>query len=118
MRAIAVTVILLVAGLLGVVLWQPVPAALPAPATGALVWRNGTFAMKLGDEPCPFEELDEALTERGVPPVKAYRELQRDGRWSMPGCWAKDMGGDVVTMDTAGGEGFVPIDWFNRDLQP
>jgi hypothetical protein len=92
---------------------KPQPATAAAPTV--LTYRYGSFVMRLGDEPCPFEELDAMLTSEGVPPAKAYRELQRDGRWRMPGCWATDIGGDVMTRDTAGGEGTIPKDWLTRE---
>lgn len=94
---------------------QEAPAA--AVPTGDLVYRQGTHALRLTDAPCEFEEIDADLTERGIPPVKAYLTLQRDGRWSMSGCWARTMGSEVLTRDTAGADGYIPADWFKREGQ-
>lgn len=78
------------------------------------VYRSGGFVLRLTQEDCPFEELDADLTNRGIPPAKAYRTLTGDGRWAMPGCWAKDIDGDILTVDTAGGEGFIPKEWLTH----
>lgn len=82
--------------------------------TGDLMYRYGSFVLRLTEEPCPFEELDLQLSDEGIPPARAYREQQRDGRWRTPGCWAADIGGDIMTRDTAGGEGTIPRDWLTR----
>lgn len=89
------------------------PAAANGP--GQLVYRSGSYVMRFTDEPCPYEELDLLLSSDYIPPAKAYRTLTKDGRWAMPGCYAKDMGGDFATMDTAGGQGTIPQEWLTRE---
>lgn len=113
---IAMAAAAVVAAMLWVASLGEAPAAAAVP-TGDLVYRRGTHALRLTDAPCEFEEIDADLTERGIPPVKAYLTLQRDGRWSMSGCWARSMGSEVLTRDTAGGDGYIPADWFKREAR-
>lgn len=87
----------------------------PPAATGDLIYRQGTYAVRLTDAPCESEEIDADLSDRAIPPVKEYLTLQRDGRWSVSGCWAKTMGAEVLTRDTAGADGYIPLDWFKRE---
>ena len=89
------------------------PAA--ANGSGQLVYRSGSYVMRFTDEPCPFDDLDLQLQNDGIPPAKAYRTLTKDGRWAMPGCYAKDMGGDLTTLDTAGNQGTIPQEWLSRE---
>jgi hypothetical protein len=120
-RAIAAVIGLAVAcavGILGPLAFsaheKPQPQA-QATAAGDLVYRSGSYAVRLTDQPCEFDEIEVDLSDRGVPPVKAYQTLQRDGRWNMSGCWAKTMGREVLTRDTAGADGYIPSDWFKRE---
>jgi hypothetical protein len=114
MRAIFFAGVLLALAALGIYTGWSGAAPQSTVTGGDPVYRSGSFIMRLTGEECPFEELDTDLTNRGIPPVKAYRTLTKDGRWAMPGCWAKDMGGDILTVDTAGGEGFIPKDWLTH----
>lgn len=114
MRAIFAAGVLLALAALGIYAGWSGAAPKPAAAGGDPVYRSGSFILRLTQEECPFEELDTDLTNRGIPPARAYRTLTKDGRWAMPGCWAKDMGGDILTADTAGAEGFIPQDWLAR----
>ena len=94
---------------------NPLPAPSAIAATGDLVYRSGTYSVRLTDEPCPYEEITSTLDSEGIPPAKAYRELLSDGRWALPGCWARDIGGDVMTMDTASNERkTIPKEWLTR----
>lgn len=116
LTCLAVIAIAFAAAILGPLAFSAHQKMMPQAASGGeLTYRFGTFVMRLTDEPCPFEELDEHLTEQAVPPAKAYRVQERDGRWSTPGCWATDMGGDMMTMDTAGGEGMIPKERLSRE---
>jgi hypothetical protein len=108
-------IFLAVAGtIIGALAFSAHEAPLPV-ATGDLVYRSGTYAVRLTDQPCEFEEIEVDLSDRGVPPVKEYLTLQRDGRWTLAGCWAKTMGQEVLTRDTAGADGYIPSDWFKRE---
>lgn len=90
------------------------PAA-QASNTAELAYRRGSFVLRLTDEPCPYEEITSTLDREGIPPAKAYRELLNDGRWALPGCWARDIGDDVMTMDTASDERkTIPKEWLSR----
>lgn len=91
------------------------PKAKVQAAGDHLVYRSGSYVMRFTDEPCPFEELDLLLSSDYIPPAKAYRTLTKDGRWAMPGCYAKDMGGDLATLDTAGNQGTIPQEWLSRE---
>lgn len=95
------------------------PPAAPAPVVvlasgGDLVWRTGTMALRLTDESCPFDEERDQLELEGVPPAKRYIVTQAGRKRS--GCYVKDMGGDVLTLEPAGREvGTIPMEWFRRE---
>lgn len=87
---------------------------LPQPAgPSGLVWRNGTFSMRLTDQPCEREDLRAELEEEGIPPAKVYIATQ--GSIHSIGCWVLDMSGDVMTRNARGEEGTVPMGWFRRE---
>lgn len=105
----------LLAGLLWFIAASQPAAKAPETNTAELAYRRGSFVLKLTDEPCPYEEIGAVLDSEAIPPAKAYRELLSDGRWALPGCWAKDISGDVMTMDTASDERkTLPKEWLNR----
>lgn len=80
-------------------------------AVPGLVWRSGTATLTLMDRDCPFAELALQLETEAIAPARAYVVEQR-GRKSI-GCWAKDVGGDVTTMEPGRDDvGQIPIDWF------
>ena len=91
------------------------PAAAPSAiaATGDLVYRSGTYSVRLTEKPCEDEELRGILEDIAVPPAKMY-EITQVGKRSI-GCWAYDMGGDVAAFSFGGGSGTIPIDWFRRE---
>lgn len=100
--------VLLAVGAAAVILRSEPPAL-----TGDPIYRQGTFSLRLTQHACEDEEINADLSDRGIPPVLEYWTLQRDGRWSVTGCYAPDMDGDILTRDTVGGEGFMPRKWFD-----
>jgi hypothetical protein len=93
-------------------------AEVPPVAAGTggsnLVWRTGTMVLRLTDEDCPFTEERDQLEAEGIPPAKRYVVTQAGRKRS--GCYVKDMGGDVLTLEPDGREvGTIPIDWFRRE---
>ncbi len=105
------------------------PSSSPQPAPGAhglagadaawathavpgLVWRSGTATLRLGDAPCPSEELTRALDGEGLTEARAYEVKQGSRRYG--GCWTQDSGGDVVTIEPGREIGTIPIAWFER----
>lgn len=119
MRAIVLTMI--AAALLGLavlaanMLVLSTPAAAAAPASSDLVWRSGTYVLRLTGEPCAVPDLAGPLEEEGIPPARKFIATQ-PGRQSS-GCWAKDIMGDILARDLAGSMGDlpIPIEWFERD---
>lgn len=89
------------------------PAAAPASARAGLVWRSGGMVLRLTDHACPFEEMALLLETDGVPPARAYVVTQ--GEHKATGCWARDIGGDVLTRSPSGQEGTIPLDWFKSE---
>lgn len=79
-------------------------------AVPGLTWRSGTATLRLTADACPYADLALQLETEGIAPARAYVVDQRD-RKSI-GCWAKDIGGDVVTMEPGREPGQIPIDWF------
>lgn len=93
---------------------QPAKAeARPERAVPGLVWRSGTATLRLTDRRCPFEELSTQLEVEGVSSALAY-EVQQGAR-KHTGCWAKDVGGDVITLEPGQELGQIPIDWFRSE---
>lgn len=96
----------------------PVPVAAsagvpPKEAVPGLVWRSGSVMLKLTDRPCPSAEFTSTLESEGVGQARAYDVVQGSRRYS--GCWAKDDGGDVVTMEPGRDIGSIPLDWFRTE---
>lgn len=90
---------------------QPAPQADTATvAAPGLVWQSGKAALRLTDKPCPFDDLRRDLEREGVPPVRAYVVEQGDKKTT--GCWAVDMGGDVMTLEPGRELGQIPVSWF------
>lgn len=86
------------------------PAVEPNPAE--LAYIRGSFVMRFTEEPCPYEEVTDQLNNDGIPPAKAYRELLGDGRWALPGCWVRDLSGDLMTMTTVDRDTkTIPAEW-------
>jgi hypothetical protein len=90
-----------------------VAEAPPTDAVPGLVWRSGTAALRLTDRPCPSNEFIRILEGEGVSPPLAYEVTQGNRRYG--GCWAKDIAGDVVTMEAGRDIGSIPIGWFRRE---
>lgn len=88
-------------------------AAPPTDAVPGLVWRSGTAALRLTDRPCASEDFTRTLESEGVTTPRAYEVLQGSRRYS--GCWSKDIGGDVLTMEAGRDIGTIPIGWFRRE---
>jgi hypothetical protein len=85
-------------------------AAPPDHAVPGLVWRSGTATLRLTDGPCPVEDFVRALEREGVTPARAY--VVRQGRQQFTGCWARDLDGDVLTMEADREPGTIPLSWF------
>ena len=90
------------------------PAASGAFSTGdaapGMVWRSGTVSLRLTDRPCPSEDLARALETEGVTKARAYELTQKSQR--VTGCWSKDLGGDVLTLEEGREIGTIPVGWF------
>ena len=84
----------------------------PKKAAAGLVWRSGGMVLLLTDVPCPFEEFRDELESEGIPPARAYVVTQA-GR-AVTGCWAADIGGDVMTRRLDGEPGTIPLAWFRH----
>lgn len=96
---------------------EPLPVVdqlAPLRAEPGLVFNYGTFSMRLTDQPCPFEDQAAELESEGVPPARVY--LAREGERTAMGCWAADMGGDIMTLSPGGELGTVPLERFRREL--
>jgi hypothetical protein len=92
------------------------PASAVQPDAGELVWRNGTLTLRLIEQPCRITELADALElSEGMPQAPQAAVVAQVGRGSISACWVADVNGDVVMRDAAGTEGFIPMDWFQRD---
>lgn len=89
------------------------PAQMPSDAVPGLVWRSGSATLRLTDRPCASEEFTRVLETEGVTQARAYDVVQGSKRYS--GCWSKDIGGDVVTMEPGRDIGQIPLDWFRRE---
>ena len=84
-----------------------------APATDAvpgLVWHSGTVTMRLTDQPCRVDDFARVLEVEGVVPPRTY--VVHQGSREFSGCWSKDLGGDVITMEANRDLGSIPIAWF------
>lgn len=93
---------------------EEAPAAAPAPVTtGELVYRQGTYSYRLTDEPCPFEEFALELEAEGIPPARMAAITSGSRRFT--GCWAKDIGGDVMTRQFNVEPGTLPLDGFKPE---
>jgi len=91
---------------------QASEAPAPDDAVPGLVWRSGTATLRLTDKPCPIEDLARTLEVEGVTRPLAYEVTQASRRYV--GCWSKDLGGDVVTMEPGRDIGSIPIAWFRK----
>lgn len=89
-----------------------------APGDGDLVYRSGSYAVRLTSEPCQFRDFKDYLEDRGIPPARAIIVTQ-PGRPTLTGCWAYVIGGDVLTLDptTPPDAMPTPIKWFERELR-
>lgn len=85
----------------------------PVDAVPGLVWRSGSATLKLSGRPCPSEELARPLENEGVSGARAYDVVQGSKRYT--GCWAKDVAGDVLTMEPGREIGSIPIGWFRAE---
>jgi hypothetical protein len=92
-------------------------AAAPKDAVPGLIWRSGTATMRLTDRPCPVDNFTRVLEIEGLAPARAY--VVQQGRHQFTGCWAKDMDGDVITMEGNREEpGSIPLSWFQAASTP
>lgn len=85
----------------------------PDRAAPGLVWRSGSATLRLTDRGCPFEDLSAQLEIEGVAPARAYDVQQ--GTRKTTGCWSRDVGGDVITLEPGKELGQVPLDWFRSE---
>jgi hypothetical protein len=106
------------AAILACLLWgcsEPAPPAAIADAPeGDLVYRRGTMALRLTDQPCGFQGLEKILEDEGIPPVHGYVMVQ-EGRPQVRGCWAVNFDQEVLLLDISGGDAFIPLSWFKRE---
>lgn len=79
-------------------------------AVPGLVWHSGTVTLRLTDRPCPFNDLAVQLDAEGTGPVRAY--VVQQGSRQVIGCWSKDAGGDVMTLEPGRELGQIPVTWF------
>lgn len=90
---------------------QPVRPA--AEGTGDLVYRFGTYSVRLTDMPCPFEDFIEELEAEGIPPARAA--VITSGQRRHTGCWVRDMSGDVMMRQADAELGVLPAEGFRRE---
>lgn len=116
--ATAVITLAAIAGPLVFAYWEPAaPVVQELPVTGEpdLVYRQGTMALRLTHDPCPFQGIERLLEEEGFPPVHAYIMVQ-EGRPAVRGCWVNAAYEDeVLIQDMGGGDSFMPRSWFKPD---
>jgi hypothetical protein len=53
------------------------------------------------------------LQSESVEPARAY--IVQQGKQRTTGCWSKDIGGDVVTLEPGRELGQIPIGWFQSE---
>lgn len=82
----------------------------PEPASADPVYRQGSYSVTLLETPCPWPEFVAELEHEGIPPARLVLVQSGERRYS--GCWAKDLSGDVMLRDTAGGDRVLPGDGF------
>lgn len=93
----------------------PAPAQVLQVAEPDLVYKQGTMALRLTHQPCPFQGIERLLEEEGFPPVHAYVMVQ-EGRPAVRGCWVRAAYEDeVLIQDMGGGDSFMPLSWFKPD---
>jgi hypothetical protein len=91
------------------------PVSVADAPEGDLVYRRGTMAIRLTEQPCGFREIEKLLEEEGAPPVHAYVMVQ-EGRPQVRGCWVRAAYDDeVLLQDMGGGDSFIPLSWFRRE---
>lgn len=115
MRAVLALIGLALASILaaGLILALEAPAAAAPAGPMQLVYRQGTYSYRLTDDPCPSEEFALELETEGIPPARAA--VITSGNRRSIGCWAKDIGGDVMTRQFNAVPGTLPIDGFKPE---
>lgn len=122
MRAVLISALLLVLVALGIyALWWPaaapakaLPARAAAPAgTGEMVYRQGSYSVRLNEQPCAFQELRDALqADDAMGDAKAA--VVMEGARRISGCWVRGID-EVQLQDMAGHGGSLPLEWFKRE---
>jgi hypothetical protein len=109
--------VLTAAGSAGMALHAKPARRAPAPqgahaieAVPGITWQSGTATLRLTDRPCPFDDLSAQLAAEGIGPVRAY--VVQQGNRQVTGCWSKDAGGDVATLEPGRQLGQIPVSWF------
>ena len=94
----------------------PKTAPMPQAGRGEMVWRSGSYVVRLTDEPCRFADFREQLEDEGIPPARAFMATQA-GRPTVAGCWAHDIAGDVILRDPTSSPDALPVSirWFERE---
>lgn len=90
----------------------PSPPAPMVAASGDLEYRQGTYRVRLIEQPCPFYDVAEQLEAEGVPPAK--RAAVTTGSRTHTACWIPDGTGEIMTLDQDGKGGTLPQEWFRR----
>ncbi len=116
---LALVAIALAAAIVGPLAFSAHLQAAPAVATdgtGDLVYRSGSYAIRLTEDPCDHEELEMMVgMAEGITPAKAA--VVTTGTTRRAGCWAMNGGGSVVVRDYRSGQtdDVLPLDWFTRE---
>lgn len=93
----------------GVLLSEPPPK----PTGSDLVYRQGSYSVRLTNEPCGNEEYREQLESEGIPPAR--RSAIASGSRTYSGCYTRTMSGDVLTLDYLATEtGTLPKEGFKQ----
>lgn len=118
----AVATLLAAAAAGAAVAWHPPQAATkPAPrpsvpaeiAVPGLTWQSGAATLRLLEHPCPYKDVALQLETEGIAPALSY--VVHVGQKRIIGCWARDMGGDVMTLEPGRELGQIPLAWFRAD---
>ncbi|MBC5763305.1 hypothetical protein [Ramlibacter albus] len=86
----------------------PVQAGLP----GEQVYQRGAVTWRLQEGECTRDDLGAALIDEDRVGLHRAAVVEHGTRqWAA--CWSVDTDGDIIVVDTSGGRGFMPKDWFH-----
>lgn len=113
--AVAALALAAVAGPLVFMASESPQAVIQEAPEGDLIYRQGTMAIRLTEQPCGFQGIERLLEEEGIPPVHSYTMVQ-EGRPQVRGCWVRAAYDDeVLLQDMGGGDAYMPLSWFKRE---